>query len=86
MIIKKEIVKKNLDLFAEFMKYAFEHPEILEKIPPDGELVILPENDPILYEKNLETVRKLRNGGKKVVVFKMELPRTNAPKLAESIV
>lgn len=79
------MLKKNLDLFAEFMKYAFEHPEILDKIAPDGELVILPENDPTLYEKNLEMLRKLRNQGKKVAVFKMELPKTMVPKFAESI-
>jgi len=81
---KEEIMKKNLDLFAEFMKYAFEHPEILERIAPDGELVILPENDPKLYEENLATLKKLKNQGKKVAVFKMELPKTSVPKFAES--
>lgn len=30
------------------MKYAFENPEVLEKIPPDAELVILPIDDPEL--------------------------------------
>jgi len=27
-------IKKNLDLLNEFMKYAFEKPEVLEGIPP----------------------------------------------------
>ena len=80
----KEVVKKNLDLFAEFMKYAFEHPEILDKISPDGELVILPENDPELYKKNSEMLKNLKKQDKKVTVFKMELPKINVPKFAES--
>lgn len=82
---KDEVVKKNLDLFAEFMKYAFEHPEILEKIPPDGEIVILPENDQKLYNENLQTVKKIKREGKKVAIFKMELPQLSVPKFAESI-
>lgn len=81
---KEEIIRKNLDLFAEFMKYAFEHPEILEKISPDGELVILPENDANLYKENREMIKKLKAEGKKVAVFKMELPKIAVPKFAES--
>jgi len=81
---KEEILKKNLDLFAEFMKYAFKHPEILEKIEPNGELVILPENDPVLYSENMTTLKKLKKEGKKVAVVKMELPKEIIPKFAES--
>jgi len=32
---KETIVKKNLDLLDEFMKYAFDHPDILDDIPKD---------------------------------------------------
>jgi hypothetical protein len=40
--MKKELaVKKNLDLLNEFMKYAFENPEISERIPSEAELIIL---------------------------------------------
>lgn len=45
-------IKKNLDLLNEFMKYAFENPDVLEKIPPGAELIILPLDDPELYEYN----------------------------------
>jgi len=81
---KEEVIRKNLDLFAEFMKYAFEHPKILEKISPDGELIILPENDPTLYKENWKTMKKLKAAGKKVAVFKMELPKPAVPKFAKS--
>ena len=42
---KESIVKKNLDLLDEFMKYAFDHPDILDEVPRDASLVILPEGD-----------------------------------------
>lgn len=45
---KESVVRKNLDLLDEFMKYAFDHPEILDAIPRDRTLVILPEGDPTL--------------------------------------
>jgi hypothetical protein len=49
--LKKDLaIKMNLDLLNEFLKYAFEKPEILEEIPPDAELIILPVDDPNLYE------------------------------------
>ena len=45
---KETIVKKNLDLLDEFMKYAFDHPDILDDIPKDRSVVILPDRDPAL--------------------------------------
>jgi hypothetical protein len=40
--LKRE-VKKNLDLLDEFLKYAFDHPEILDAIPRERTLVTLPD-------------------------------------------
>jgi hypothetical protein len=48
-------VKKNLDLLNEFMKYAFDNPKVLEEIPAEAELIILPIDDPDLYEYNRKT-------------------------------
>jgi Family of unknown function (DUF5647) len=31
---RDSVIKKNLDLLDEFMKYAFDHPDILEEFPP----------------------------------------------------
>lgn len=30
------------------MKYAFDHPDILDKIPSDAELIIFPNDDPAI--------------------------------------
>jgi len=58
-------VKKNLDLLNEFRKYAFENPEVLERIPPEAELIILPTDDPELSEYNRKTADKILSRGKK---------------------
>jgi len=81
MITKNKIIKKNLDLLNEFMKYAFEHPEVLDKIPPEAELVILPTNDPDLCAVNKKMADSLVKKGKKVVVVELEKPKIVIPKI-----
>jgi hypothetical protein len=80
--MKKDLaVKKNLDLLNEFMKYAFENPEILERIPPEAELIILPTDDPELSEYNRKTADKIISRGKKVIFAKMKKPEILIPEL-----
>ena len=74
-------IKKNLDLLNEFMKYAFESPEILEKIPPEAELVILPNDDQELYKYNEDLANKMFSQGKNVVLVKMKKPEVSIPQL-----
>lgn len=80
--MKKDLaIKKNLDLLNEFMKYAFDHPEVLEKIPPEAEVVILPVNDLELCEYNKKMAEKLSSRGKKIVLVKMKKPELSVPDL-----
>ena len=74
-------IKKNLDLLNEFMKYAFESPEILEKIPAEAELVILPIDDEELYKYNKDVANKIFSQGKNVVLVKMKKPEVSIPQL-----
>ena len=74
-------VKKNLDLLNEFMKYAFDNPKVLEEIPPEAELIILPIDDPDLYEYNRKIADKIKAKGKKVIFVKMKKPEMPAPEL-----
>ena len=78
---KEKAIKKNLDLLNEFMKYAFENPNVLEGIPPEAELIILPINDPELYEYNKKTADKMMSKGKKIVFVKMKKPEIPVPEL-----
>jgi hypothetical protein len=64
--MKKEMaVKKNLDLLDTFMKYAFDHPDILDQIPPDAELIIFPKDDPEFLRENRKLAEAMTKAGKK---------------------
>lgn len=69
----EEMFNKNLDLETAFMQYVLDHPEILDTLPSDFQLVILPEDDPELAKRN-EALLKSRNFGKPVVVVRMKSP------------
>jgi hypothetical protein len=68
---KDSVVKKNLDLLDEFMKYAFDHPDILEEVPRNASLVILPEGNPSLQKENRKMLNKLKARGEQVVALKL---------------
>ena len=78
---KNSAIKKNLDLLNEFMKYAFDNPNVLEKIPPEAELVILPIDDQELCEYNRKMANKMFSQGKKIVIVKMKKPELPVPEV-----
>jgi len=80
---KKEIVRKNLELLDIFMKYAFDNPEVLDKIPENAQVVILPENDPELYEENTKIIEAHRKKRMPVAIFRMKIPEPVTPELQE---
>jgi len=72
---KDEAIKKNLDLHAEWMKYAFENPDVFDRIPKGAVLVILPEDDRELYEENYRMLEENKNKGVPVFVVTMKMPK-----------
>jgi hypothetical protein len=81
--MKKEVaVRKNLDLLDTFMKYAFDHPDILDEIPPDAELVIFPKDDPELLKENRKIAESMKKAGKRVAIVELKKPRISKPHLA----
>jgi len=65
---EEEIFSKNLILSTEFDRYVIEHPEFAEKIPQNAQIVLLPENDPELCQKNIE-IAKVQHEARKPVVY-----------------
>ena len=63
---KDEIMKKNLDLHAEWMRYVFEHTAVLDQIPKGSIVVLLPEDDKELYDENYKIIEESRE---KIPVF-----------------
>ena len=78
---KKSAIKKNLSLLNEFMKYAFNNPDVFEKIPQEAELVIFPVDDQELCEYNKKMADKIVSQGKKIVIVKMEKPELPVPEV-----
>lgn len=83
--MKKEmIVKKNLELLEEFHRYATENPAILDQIPGDAQLIILPENDEELLKANQRTIQECKRSGRTFVVFRMKFPKRSVPRRVEA--
>lgn len=74
---KNEVVSRNLDLHAEWMKYVFEHPDVLDRIPKGAILVILPEDDDELYQENYKVLVESKKEGKPVFAVTMKAPKAS---------
>lgn len=79
--MKKDIARKNLDLLDEFMKYAFDHPDILDEMPQKATLVILPEGDLPLEKENRKMLSKLKARGEEVIAVKLKATRRKISKV-----
>jgi len=69
---EQELFTKNLRLSTEFDLYLLEHPEVVEQIPEDALILLLPEEDPELCEKNLELAQARREPGQPIVYIRVE--------------
>ncbi|MBI2265295.1 MAG: hypothetical protein HYU64_09010 [Armatimonadetes bacterium] len=78
---KDEIVRKNLDLQAEFLRYSFDHPDVLDRIPTGATMVILPDDDAELCRVNERTLRELRKQNLPTVVVRMPSPKPVEPRI-----
>ncbi|MDE3089512.1 MAG: hypothetical protein KGJ80_09030 [Chloroflexota bacterium] len=70
----QEMFNRNLELETAFNQYILEHPEILDRLPSDFHLVIFPEDDPELANRN-QALLESQNFGKPVVVVRMKSPK-----------
>ena len=58
MYNSETITEKNMTLSFEFERYLLENPELLDEIPSGAEVVLLPKDDPELYQINLESAQR----------------------------
>lgn len=72
----RRVVERNLALFGEVMQYLLAKPQIIESLPDNFELVILPDDDPVLRRYNLELMNTFDNGEKPVVFVRLKSSRT----------
>ena len=55
---EKEIFTKDLIFSTEFDRYVVDLPELAEKIPLNGQIVFLPDDDSELCRINIEIAEK----------------------------
>jgi len=72
MITEQELFSKNQKLSTEFDLYLAEHPEIEDQIPNNALIVLLPEYDKELSEKNRELAKRHHEAGQPVVYVRIE--------------
>ena len=74
----RRIVERNLALFGEVMRYLLDKPHIIESLPDNFELIILPDDDPVLRRYNLDLLNTFDSGDKPVVFVRLKSSRTAA--------
>lgn len=74
---REELFKKNQQLSTEFELYLLEHPEIEDAIPNNAMIVLLPEYDKELSEKNMELAEANKEPGQTIVYVKVEKLRAS---------
>ncbi len=57
---RETLIEKNMTLSFEWERYLLEHPDLLKDMPNRAEVVLLPKDDPQLYQLNLAAARKAR--------------------------
>jgi len=68
----QDVVKRNLQLVRELMQYLYQNPQLLQSLPADFELVVLPEDDPEMRLFNLELLDAQKESGRPVVFARIQ--------------
>ncbi len=69
------IAERNITLLGQVMQFLLSEPRILDSLPSNFELVILPEDDPELRQYNLELLDKYGHEGKPIVFARLKESR-----------
>lgn len=77
---RETITEKNITLSFEFEQYILEHPEVLEQLPDNAEVVLLPKDDPELYRTNLNAVQKTRQADEAAPIVYVEIEALSPPR------
>ena len=63
----KKIVERNIQLTNQITHYLLDHPDMIESLPDEFELVVLPDDDPEIRLYNLDLLDRYGSEGKPVV-------------------
>jgi len=72
-----EIVERNMDLVTTVTDYILQHPTLLDHLPADFQLVILPEDDPELSQYNLNLLAEQSASAKPIIIVRLAARQLN---------
>lgn len=74
----QDVVKRNLQLVQKLMQYLYQHPHLLQSLPDDFELVVLPDDDPEIRLFNLDLLDAHKDAGKPIVFARVHTAVKNS--------
>ena len=77
------LVERNLALTGNFMRYLLAQPRLLDSLPDQFELVLLPEDDPALRRYNLDLLDTFGSEARPIVFVRLKLSRGTDFKAAQ---
>lgn len=72
----ENVVERNIVLLGQLMRYLLAKPQILDALPDNFELVILPDDDPEIRLYNLELLDTFADESKPVVFVRIKSSQT----------
>jgi len=74
---REELFRKNQQLSTELELYLLEHPEIEDKIPDNAMIVLVPDYDKELADKNIELAEANKEPEQPIVYVRVKSLRTS---------
>ena len=75
--MNEQIIERNLELVTTVTAYILQHPRLLEHLPSDFRLVILPEDDPELSQYNLNLLAERAQPDKPIIIVRLAAHQVN---------
>lgn len=73
----KSIADRNLDLVMTLTRFILDQPRVLDRLPPDFRLVLLPDDDPELSRYNFDLLAQQPEPEQPVVFVRLKLHPLN---------
>ncbi len=72
-----DVVKRNLRLTGEIMRYLLNNSQVFDSLPDNFELVVLPDGDPEIRLYNLDLLDRYGSEGKPIVFARIRSEQTH---------
>lgn len=75
--MNKDVVERNLAIVMSLTQFILDQPQILDQLPPDFRLVLLPDDDPELARYNFDLLGQEADAEQPVVFVRLSSGLSN---------